>query len=88
MLVARESEDEFRVPCYSIVDGRPVNFDGLADTIRAARKRVDAEEFGTPLPATEGGPESSRKRRADCLAERIKRARERVERAQAQDSTR
>jgi hypothetical protein len=86
--MARESGEEFRVQCYSIVDSRPINFDGLADSIRVARKRVEAEESGVSLPAPEGGLHSSRKRRADCLAERIRRARERVARAQALDSTR
>jgi hypothetical protein len=32
LMVARKAnEEEFRVQCYSVVDGRPVNLDGLAD---------------------------------------------------------
>ena len=88
LLVARESKEEFRVQCYSAVDGRPINFGGLAETISAARKRVEAEESGTPLPATEGSADFIRERRADCLAERIRRARERTANWRSQDSTR
>lgn len=39
----------FRVQCYSIVDGKPVNLDGLAEQIREERKalpRLIEEEEG------------------------------------------
>lgn len=76
MLAARESEAEFRVQTVSVVDGKPVCLDGLAETIRAARMRIDTEEEAGSSPAiiqnSNGG------RRADCLEERMRRARERV----------
>jgi hypothetical protein len=88
MLVARDSEEQFRVQCYSIVDGQPINFDGLAEAIRAARMKDQAREFPVSLPAIEGGQDYSGGGQADCLAKRIRGARERVARAQALDSTR
>jgi hypothetical protein len=88
MLTARESEEEFRVQTVSILDGRPVHLDGLAERLRAARKRVEAEESGTPLPASEGNQDSGGGRRADCLQERMRRAEERLERMQIQEGTR
>jgi hypothetical protein len=88
LLSARESEEEFRVQCYSIVDGKPINFDGLAERVRAAQKRVEAEESGTQLPASEGFPHSSEGRRTDCLQERIRRAEERLAREQAPETIR
>ena len=39
LLAARKAseEDEIRYHCCSIIDGKPVNFDGLAKRIRAAK---------------------------------------------------
>ena len=39
-LVARRVS-EMRFQCCSIIDGKPLNFDGLAERIRAARKEQD-----------------------------------------------
>jgi hypothetical protein len=39
LLVARESE-ELRFQTVSVLDGKPVKLDGLADAIRAARTAV------------------------------------------------
>ena len=83
MLEARqESEEGFRVQCYSIVDGKPVNLDGLADSIRAARMKDQTGILPLSLPASEDGQDSSGGRRANCLTERIRMARERATRAQ------
>jgi hypothetical protein len=83
----RASEDELRFRVVSVVDGRPVNLDGLAEGLRAARLRLDAEEGTASIPANEGGQDSSGGSWEECLAERIRRARERVGWAQAPDST-
>ena len=89
MLEARKgSEGGFCVVVRSIGDGSVVNFDGLAETIRAARMRIDAGGEQVALPASEGGQDFTRGRQADCLAERIRRARKRVERMQDLGSTR
>jgi hypothetical protein len=89
ILEARKaSEDELRFEVRSIVDGERINLDGLAETIRAARIRIDAGGEQAALPTIEDGQDFSRGRQADCLAERIRRARERVERMQGRDSTR
>jgi len=49
MLVARKAseEHELRFQAVSILDGSPVNLDGLAEIIRAARMRIRA---GKPPP--------------------------------------
>lgn len=84
MLVTRKTtkEDELRFQVVSIVDGSRVNLDGLAETIRAARMRVLAGESPPQIAEIEGGMESNRGRGADCLSERMRRAKERVRRAQ------
>jgi hypothetical protein len=53
---------------------------GLADRIRAARSRNEAAFV--PASGSGGGQDHGEGRRADCLEERIRRARERLERAQ------
>jgi hypothetical protein len=35
------AEGTMRFQCCSIIDGKPLNFDGLAERIRAARKEQD-----------------------------------------------
>jgi hypothetical protein len=78
---AREGEQGFRFVTRSILDGKRVNFDGIAETIRAARMRDQAGE----LPAWDekefGGEDHSEGAWGDCLMERMKRARERVAQA-------
>src|ERR1019366_8359648 len=60
LLEARKgSEGGFCVVVRSIGDGSVVNFDGLAETIRAARMRIDAGGEQVALPASEGGQDSS-----------------------------
>jgi hypothetical protein len=78
LLVARKAsqDDELRFQAVSIVDGSPVNFDGLAETIRAARLRARAGE--TPAPASDGRQKSNGGRGADCLSESVRKARARV----------
>lgn len=87
LLVARESE-EMRFQTVSVVDGSRVNLDGLADSIREARMKIQAGGVSDSLPPIDGGQDFSRGRQADCLSDRIRRARERVERMQGRDSTR
>lgn len=55
---------------------------GLAESIRAARMKQQADL----LPAIEGGEARNEERRADCLAERIRLAREQVARARGQET--
>jgi len=79
LLAARErEEDGLRFVVRSVVDGKPVNLDGLAERLRAARRRIDAEEGTASTPANEGGQDYGGEGRADCLEERIRRAWERV----------
>lgn len=66
-------EDKLRFQIVSIVDGLPVNLDGLAEKLRAARMQAHSEE--SPVSVLPIGGE----RRADSLAERLRRARERDE---------
>jgi len=60
MLEARKAseEDELRFQVVSAVDGSRVNFDELAETIRAARMRIQAGESPRLFPAIEGGCQS------------------------------
>jgi hypothetical protein len=89
MLMARDAnKEEFSIQSYSVVDGKPVNLDGLAETIRAARMRIDVGGEQSTLPANESSQDFSTGRQADCLSERMRRAEERLARAQALDSTR
>jgi hypothetical protein len=85
MLVARmaSKEDELHFEAVSILDGSRL-IDGLAETIRAARMRIRAGELSPSLPATDGETKSVGGMRPDCLSERIRKARERVRRAQGQ----
>jgi hypothetical protein len=76
-----ESESGFRVVYKA--DGSVAEIRGLAEVIRAARTKNQAGEFPALLPAIKGGQGYSGGGQADCLAERIRKARERVTRAQA-----
>jgi len=67
------------------LDRSVISFDGLAQQIAAARKD-QAGGSATSLPAIEGGQDCGREGQADCLAERIKLARERLARMQGQES--
>jgi hypothetical protein len=87
MLEARKANEGLSFRVVSIVDGKPVNFDGLADAIRAARMNTQAGESPASLPAIEGGQDGSGGRRTDCLSERVRKARERVTRAQGPVTT-
>jgi hypothetical protein len=88
LLVARKAseESELRFEVRSIVDGKPVNLDGLAERIRAARMKDQNEELPASLPAIEGGQDHSEGTWGDRLSERIRMARERVARMQNPDS--
>ena len=85
MLVARNA-DELRFEVRSIVDGSRVNLDGLADTIRAARMRDRNGNIPAPIPANEASQQTNRGGSADCLLERIRKARERVKRMQGPEA--
>lgn len=79
MLVARDAnKEEFSFHCYSVVDGKPVNLDGLADRLRAAQLGLDAQAGTASSPAPEGGQDFSGERLTDCLEERMRRAEERL----------
>src|ERR1700722_13272028 len=67
LLEARQSE-EIHFQTVSILDGKPVNLDGLADTIRAARLR----HRPVSSSGTEEGPDQIEGRRPDSLEERIR----------------
>ncbi len=87
LLVARERE-EVRYQVVSILDGKPANLDGLAELIRAARMKHETGESTDSLPGSERGRERGRGGATDCLAERLRRAEERVARTQAPEATR
>ena len=70
LLVARKADD----------DESSGNLDGLAERIRAERLRCQTGNMSASLPI-EGGQRSNGGRSADCLSERIRKARERVRRA-------
>jgi hypothetical protein len=74
----KSSEEEFRVQTVSILDGRPVNLDGLAERLSAARLRPHAEEDTAASPTGMGGQDSNKEGGANCLEERLRRARERL----------
>jgi hypothetical protein len=89
MLTARKASEEeqgFRVVTRSIVDGSLVNLDGLAERLRAARKRHEAGELTDAPPAIAGRRESEGTWE-ERLRERMRKASERVARLQSQDST-
>jgi hypothetical protein len=90
MLVTRKAseEDGLQFQTVSVVDGLPVNLDGLAEEIRAARMRIQAGELPASFPAIEGVEQSNGERGADCLSERIRRARKRVGWAQGPETMR
>jgi hypothetical protein len=88
LLVDRKAseEDQLRFQVVSMVDGSRVNFDGLAETIRAGRMRARGEESPAQFLASERGLDGHGEMGTDCLSERIRRARERVRRAQGQET--
>lgn len=80
MLVARQArEEELRFRAVSVVDGTPIKIEGLAEALMAARRRFD------PAEGTAGAVEE---RRTECLAERLRQARERVANWPDQDNIR
>lgn len=78
MLEARNA-GELRFQVVSVVDGSRVNLGGLAEVIHAGRMRAGAGVSGVDVAR-----EDKRVRRPDCLADRIRQARERVSGMQAQ----
>jgi hypothetical protein len=60
----------------------PGNLNGLAEHIRAARMRLQDSELPVSLAAKEARQRSDVGGRLDCLSERMRRARERVARAE------
>ena len=90
MLVTRKAseEDGLRFQTVSVVDGLPVNLDGLAEELRAARMRGRADGLPASLPESEDRQGSNGGRGADCLSERIRKARERVGWAQGPETMR
>jgi hypothetical protein len=85
--VRKTDEEQLRFQCVSVVDGRPVHLDGLAERLKAARMRNESGEITETLPAIADGHNRSGGRWEECLRERIRKARERVARVQSQDST-
>jgi len=82
LMASREASegDELRFEVVSIVDGSRVNFDGLAETIHAARLKCRPEGFSSTSLANESGQESTRGSSRNSLSERIRLARERATR--------
>ena len=79
MVVRKASEgDKLRFEVVSVVDGARVNFDGLAETIQAARMKCRPEGLPPSFPAIEDGEVSKRGAWPDTLSERIRLARERA----------
>jgi hypothetical protein len=88
MVEARDAseEDEIRFQMVSILDGKPVNLSGLAESIRAARMRVQNEELPPSDDGENGSGDHSEGTWEERLAEQIRRARERVARAQGPET--
>jgi hypothetical protein len=87
LLAAREAnEEQLRVQCVSVVDGRPVYLDGLAERLNAARKRIEAGELAD-APLESGDERESEGTWEERLEERMRQGRERVAQAQGLDST-
>jgi hypothetical protein len=84
LLAARKAseEDETRFQCCSIMDGKPVNFDGLAETIRLARMRDHTGELPALNSEEDGCEDHSEGIWGERLRERMRMARERVASAQ------
>lgn len=84
LVTARKAseEDELRFEVRSAVDGSPVNLNGIADVMRAARMKDQGEELPASRPAIEGEQEHSEDSWEDCVTERIRMARDRVAKAQ------
>jgi hypothetical protein len=83
---ASEDEQGFEIITKSIVDGKRVNFDGIAETIRAARMRDQSGELPGPDAKEYDGEDHSEGAWGDRLAERMKRARERVVQARGPET--
>ena len=88
MLERWKANEELGFRVVSIADRKRVNLDGLAEQLSAAIKNHESGASSDSLPAIESGQDRRGERRADCLSERIRTARERVERTQALDSIR
>ena len=56
----KTSSEEFRVQCYSVLDGKPVGLDGLAERIRAARMEDQAGGWPVLPPTGEDDHDASR----------------------------
>lgn len=82
MLSARR-EDEQGIEVIYGAKGSVVEIQGLGDAIRVARLRSQGE--GVPALVRTSADEQGCGKGVDCLAERIRKARERVARAQGQE---
>lgn len=88
LLAARKAseDDEMRFQTVSILDGKPANLNGLAETIRAARMGDQAGEWPGLDARGYGSEDHSEGTWEERLAESIRRARERVARAQGPEA--
>jgi hypothetical protein len=89
LLEARKASEESKsgVKVVDREDGSVAETRGLADAIRAGRMRIQSGECPPPFHTSVGGEENRREGRADCLSERIRRAKERLRRAQGLEAT-
>jgi hypothetical protein len=81
MLTARKTSveaGELRFVTRSILDGRPVDLDGLAERLNAAFNRNDAGDSSTAQTASESRSVLGVLSHEERLAERLKRAEERM----------
>ena len=88
LLVARNASDEGNgVQVVYRADGAVAEIRGRAERIRAARMKNQDGKLPASLPAIESGQDWSEGGRTDCLSERVRKARERVTRAQSPVTT-
>lgn len=91
LLAARrvsEEEHGFRFVTKSILDGKPLRLEGLAERIRAARLKCQNGELPESPEVDNSGSDQSEGTWEDCLRERIRMARERVAEMSDRDSIR
>jgi hypothetical protein len=81
----KENEEQLCFQVVSIVDGKRVNLDGLAEQIRAARMKNGAGEPAASQPANVSGHDDNQRRCTNPLEERIRRAKERAARLDSPD---
>ena len=88
MLAAYTERKEQGVEVVYGAKGSVVEIRGLADALSAARMRSQDEGEPSTTRTIGDWQDCGEGKGADCLAERIRKARERVERMQGLDSTR